>query len=92
MSTQNYKTPVLYACPRCGGEDVEASSWIHLNSGEESDSDPPSEGIWCPDCETQSDHVCLFEAADTDRKCFFHCGHPVPRRVIDSQQTETELG
>lgn len=61
-----------YRCPNCGGKDVEGTAWIHLNSGEEVDGDPPydHDGYCCPDCSDTFDSVCILYAG-SDR-CATH--------------------
>lgn len=56
-----------YACEECGCEDVEGTCWIHLNSGEPSNSEPPSDIHWCPACESETS-LALFDRNDPKRK------------------------
>lgn len=63
---------MVYACPECGCEDIEGTAWIHLNSGEDSGSEPPGDEYFCPACDlrTGDGHVgiAMFFRNDPTRK------------------------
>lgn len=43
--------PMLWACEECGCTDVEGTAWVKLNGEEFADGDPPTDQVWCPNCE-----------------------------------------
>jgi len=62
----------LFACYVCGSPDVEGTGWIHLNSGEEAEGEPPSDAIWCPQCEETYSRCCVID----ERGCSEHPSDP----------------
>lgn len=38
-------------CSECGCEDIQATAWIHANTGEVLNDDGPTDQLWCPECE-----------------------------------------
>jgi hypothetical protein len=48
---QETKLPLL-RCSACGSDDIQATAWIHANTGEVINDDGPTDQLWCPDCES----------------------------------------
>ena len=68
----------VYACPQCGGEDIEGTAWVTMNGDEVQHDEAPTNQYWCPNCENHFEHVCLVAIGDTERRCLHLCGDPVP--------------
>jgi len=47
-------TPSLLVCPNCGQDDLHATAWVELRTGELLQEEGPLERCWCVVCE---DHV-----------------------------------
>jgi hypothetical protein len=42
------------ACDECGCTDIQATAWIHLNTGAVLSDDGPTDQIWCPQCDAET--------------------------------------
>ena len=40
-----------FLCGECGSADIQATAWIHVNTGEVVNDEGPTDQLWCPDCE-----------------------------------------
>ena len=43
--------PPYWACPECGCTDVHGTAWIELNTDRLTQDEPPTSGLWCPQCD-----------------------------------------
>lgn len=53
-------------CSECGELHIEATAWVRVNGDMILDRDPPSDTVWCPACEADTDMVTL-DAYNEDR-------------------------
>lgn len=44
--------PPYWACPECGCTDVHGTAWIELNTDRLTQDEPPTSGLWCPQCDS----------------------------------------
>lgn len=47
----------IFCCQECGRKDIEWTAWIMTNGGEVSLSEPPSDDVWCHDCEDHTGYI-----------------------------------
>jgi len=45
-----------YACPK-GHTDIEITAWVNANTGESSGSEPPTDQVYCAECEDSDDDL-----------------------------------
>jgi hypothetical protein len=53
----------IYECAECGCTEIQSTAWIVMNTGEDAGGDAPTEQVWCPDCNADS------EAIESDAAC-----------------------
>jgi hypothetical protein len=46
-----------WRCTECGGNRVQGSTWVDLNTGEAVCCSPPVDNKWCPDCNADAEVV-----------------------------------
>lgn len=55
-----HKMPVpeqLYGCVWCDCTDIQHTAWVEYNSGELLSGDPPTDDIFCPQCDRETGAV-----------------------------------
>lgn len=57
----------VYVCPDCGCRDIQMTAWVYVNTGVQTQDEPPDDDYYCPVCE---DHFSL--AAEVEEDDFEH--------------------
>lgn len=68
---------LVFACTECGCENVQGTAWVYLNNYQLIDCEPPSDALWCPNCNSET-VVGLFDRNDLERKDTWHKGQTIP--------------
>lgn len=60
---------VIYLCPECGGNKIQAPFWIDLNSTRDAKNgqraticDSSDDEYWCEDCESHTKRLCVVDS------------------------------
>ncbi len=53
--TEREPKPGDMVCAKCGDDTIEETAWVSINTKEVSQSEGPTDNVWCPTCE--DDHA-----------------------------------
>ena len=50
-----------YFCPECGNPEIQITAWLYVNTMKDTGSDPPSDHVWCDECEYDGKKLCWID-------------------------------